>query len=164
MARKSRAPAAPPPGAESNFRTVARNRRATYDYEILDRFEAGLVLSGSEIKSLRQGKGSIQEAYVRPRHGELWLIGATIPRYEAATHDGHDPGRDRKLLLHRKQIRQVEQAVEEKGLTAVPIHLFIARGLAKLEIGIARGKRQFDKRQTLARREAERRIRQAVRT
>lgn len=145
--------------------TIARNRRATYDYEILDRFEAGLVLTGSEIKSLRQGKGSIAEAYIRPDDGELLLVGANIPRYEsAAALQNHEPTRPRKLLLHKKEIAQALAAFEQRGLTLVPISLFInARGLAKLAFGIGRGKRQYEKRESIAKREAERAIQAGLR-
>ena len=144
-------------------RSVARNRRATYDYEILERTEAGLVLSGSEIKSLREGRASIQEAYVRPRDGEMWLVGAHISQYEAANQNNHDPKRDRKLLLHRREIAHLQEAFEQKALTIVPMHLYIARGLAKLEIGVGRGRRRYDKRAAMAARDAARRMRAAVR-
>ena len=148
----------------ANFRTIARNKRATFNYAVLERFEAGLALTGTEIKAIREGKASIAEAYVRPRDRELWLVGATIARYEAASHGNHDPTRDRKLLLHRREIRELTEGAEQKGLTVVPIHLYLKRGLAKLEIGLGRGKRQYDKRQAIAKREAERRMRQSVRT
>ena len=144
-------------------RSVARNRRATHDYDIQERAEAGLVLSGSEIKSLREGKASIQEAYVRPRDGEMWLVGAHIAPYEAANQYNHDPKRDRKLLLHRREIERLAEAFDQKSLTIVPIHLYIARGLAKLEIGVGRGRRHYDKRDALATRDADRQMRAAVR-
>lgn len=145
------------------LRTIARNRRATYDYDIQERFEAGLALTGTEIKSLRQGKASIVEAYVRPRAGELWLVGATIPRYEAANRYNHEPTRDRKLLLHRREIREIEEAFAQQGLTLVPLQLYLRRGLAKIEIGVGRGRRKYDKRQALRRQEAERQMRRALR-
>ena len=163
MSKKSK-PKAPRAASEDpNARSISRNRRAGFDYEILKRYEAGLALTGTEIKSLREGKASIAEAYVRPLRGELWLIGANISRYEAAGRDSHDPTRDRKLLVHRREIREVAAAVEERGLTLVPIHLFLRRGLAKLEFGLGRGRRQYDKRQAIARREAERGIREGMR-
>ena len=145
--------------------TVARNRRATYDYAISERFEAGLVLTGSEIKSLRQGKGSIAEAYIRPEHGELVLVGANIPRYEsAAAFQNHEPTRPRTLLLHKREIRQAMAAFEQRGLTLVPISLFInARGLAKLAFGVGRGKREYEKRDSIAKREADRAMQAALR-
>lgn len=163
MSKKSKPKAARATSEDPNARSIARNRRAGFDYEILKRYEAGLALTGTEIKSLRAGKASIAEAYVRPLRGELWLIGANISRYEAAGRDSHDPTRDRKLLVHRREIREVTAAVEERGLTLVPIHLFLRRGLAKLEIGLGRGRRQYDKRQVIARREAERGMREGMR-
>ena len=165
-ARKRTAKKGPAPrtdGAEANFQTIARNRRASYDYDISERYEAGLALEGSEIKSIRQGKASIAEAYVRPRQRELWLVGATIARYDAASRFGHEPTRDRKLLLHRREVREIEEAFERSGLTVIPIHLYIKRGLAKLEIGVGRGRSKGDKRQTMAKREAEHQMRAAVR-
>lgn len=162
--RKKSKPKTPRGTSEDlNARSITRNRRASYDYEIIKRYEAGLALTGTEIKSLRAGKASIAEAYVRPLQGELWLIGANISRYEAAGRDSHDPARDRKLLVHRREIREVAAAVEERGLTLVPIHLFLRRGLAKLEFGLGRGRRQYDKRQAIARREAERKMREGMR-
>jgi len=149
--------------AADNFRSVARNRRATYDYDIRERYEAGLVLTGTEIKALRQGKGSIAEAYVRPRDGELWLVGANIARYEAGTTNDHEPTRERKLLLHKREIRSLTDEFEQSSLTLVPIHLYLARGLAKLQIGVGRGRRQYDKRQKISHRDAARQMREAVR-
>ena len=150
-------------GDRSNFRTVARNRRATHDYAIQERFEAGLVLTGTEIKSLRAGRGSIAEAYVRPRNGELWLVGATIPPYEAANQFNHKPTRDRKLLLHGREIRTLAAAFDQRSLTITPLHLYISRGLAKLEIGVGRGRREHDKRQVIAKRDADRQMQRALR-
>ena len=150
-------------GDSSNFRTVARNRRATYDYAIQERFEAGLVLTGTEIKSLRAGRGSIAEAYVRPRNGELWLVGATIPPYEAANQFNHELTRDRKLLLHGREIRSLAAAFDQRSLAIAPLHLYIIRGLAKLEIGVGRGRREHDKRQVIAKRDADRQMQRALR-
>ena len=165
MAKKSkRRKAAQEEAASSGRRSVARNRRATYDYDILDRYEAGLVLTGTEIKSLRAGKASIAEAYARPREGEMWLIGSHIAPYDAASHFNHEPKRERKLLLHRREIRVLAEAFEQKSLTIVPIHLYISRGLAKLEIGVARGRRQYDKRDQLSERAAARQMREALRS
>ena len=160
--KKKRPPrsAADPHG---NFSTIARHRRATYDYEIHTRYEAGLVLTGTEIKSLRQGKGSIAQGYVRPRDGELWLVGADIPLYEPANRYNHEPTRDRKLLLHKRELRALSEAFEQRGLTIVPLHLYLHRGLAKLEIGVGRGRRRHDKRQVIARRQADRQIQRAIR-
>ena len=144
-------------------RSIARNRRARFDYEILERMEAGLVLTGTEIKSLRGGKASIQEAYVRPRDGEVWLVGAHIAPYEAGNQFNHEPKRDRKLLLHRREITKLEESFDQKSLTIVPIHLYLSRGLAKLEIGVGRGKRRHDKRDKMSARDAARQMREAVR-
>lgn len=144
-------------------RSIARNRRATFDYEIMERMEAGLVLTGTEIKSLRGGKASIQEAYVRPHEGEVWLVGAHIAPYEAGNQFNHEPKRDRKLLLHRREIAKLEEAFDQKSLTIVPIHLYLSRGLAKLEIGVGRGKRRYDKRDQMSARDAARQMREAVR-
>jgi SsrA-binding protein len=145
-------------------RTVALNRRATHDYEILERHEAGIALTGSEIKSIRDGKVSLQEAYARPERGELWLIGAHIAQYGPAAQFGHDPKRKRKLLLHRGEIRELAAAVDQRGLTLVPLRLYLKDGLAKLEVGLARGRRQYDKRQAIAKREAARDMERAVRS
>lgn len=150
-------------GATENERVVARNRRALYQYEILRRYEAGLSLTGSEIKSVRAGRVSIQEAYCRPRDGDLYLVGAHIARYEPSGEANHEPTRDRRLLLHRREIIQLEQAFEQRGLTLVPLRLYLTRGLAKLEIGVARGRRQHEKRDRLAERDARRQIERALR-
>ena len=146
--------------AEKN---VAVNRKAQRDYEILRRLEAGIALTGSEIKSVRGGKISLQEAYVRPEHGDLWLLGAHISPYEAASYLGHEPRRSRRLLLHRAEIRDLSHEVEANGLTLIPLRLYLKDGLAKVEVGLARGRRQYDKRQALARREAERDVERALR-
>ncbi len=158
--KKAAAQAAP---ANGGARSVARNRRATYDYEILERYEAGLVLRGTEIKALRQGKGSIAEAYVRPKDGELWLVGANIARYEAGNRFNHEPTRDRKLLLHKREIRALTEEFEQRSLTIIPLHLYLSRGIAKLEIGVGRGRKRHDKRDKISHREAQRQIREAVR-
>ncbi len=150
-------------GTAEQSRVIARNRRANYDYDISQRFEAGLVLTGTEIKALRAGKGSIAEAYVRPRGGELWLIGATIARYDAGTTKGHDPTRDRKLLLHKREIDSLVDSFEQRSLTIIPLQLYIIRGLAKLQVGLGRGRRQHDKRQKISHRDAAKQIREALR-
>ena len=149
-------------GAAANDRVVARNRRAGYQYEILKRYEAGIELRGSEIKSIRLGRASIAEAYCRPRGGELWLVGAHIPRYEPAGNDNHEPVRDRRLLLHKRELRDLQAAFEQRGLTLVPVALTLRRGLAKLELGIGRGKQEYEKRQDIAKRDADREIQRAL--
>ena len=144
-------------------KTVSSNKKAAFDYHLLKRVEAGLSLTGTEIKSIRDGSVSIREAYVRPKEGELWLVGAHIAKYAPAAGTNHEPTRDRKLLLHKRQIRELEREATTAGATIVPTRLYLKNGLAKLEIAMARGKRKYDKRQTIAKREAERRMQQAVR-
>jgi SsrA-binding protein len=131
---------------------------------VLERREAGLVLTGSEIKSIREGKVSLQEAFARPEKGELWLLGCHIAEYSAAAHFGrHEPRRPRKLLLHRSEIRELSAAVERRGLTLVPLRLYLKDGRAKVELALARGRRQYDKREAIARREAAREVERALR-
>lgn len=153
----------PSAGAGDGVKNVAVNRRARRDYEILERLETGIALSGSEVKSVRDGKVSLQEAFARPERGELWLHGAHIAPYEAASHFGHEPRRPRRLLAHRAEIRELARQVEQKGLTLIPLRLYLKKGLAKVEIGLARGRRQYDKREAIARREAQREIERALR-
>jgi SsrA-binding protein len=138
-------------------KTVVSNRRATHDYEILDRFEAGIVLSGAEVKSLRGGRGSLAQAYARVHGGEVWIEGMHIPPYEQQMDKRtYDPVRTRKLLLHRREIDRLIGAVAEKGLALVPLRVYFAHGLAKMDLGLGRGRRQFEKRQVLAEREHKR--------
>jgi SsrA-binding protein len=140
------------------IKTVATNRKAFHNYSIQDTFEAGIVLTGTEIKSIRSGRVSLGEAYVRPEGGELWLMGAHIARYEAASYLSHEPARPRKLLLHRKEINSLTGRIAEKGFTLVPIRLYIKDRTAKVEIALAKGKKLYDKRETIIRRETEREI------
>jgi SsrA-binding protein len=144
-------------------KTVSVNKKASFDYHLLRRLEAGLALTGTEIKSIRAGNVSIREAYVRPREGELWLIGAHVAKYAPAAGQNHEPRRDRKLLLHRREIRDLEREATTAGATIVPTRLYLKDGRAKLEIALARGKRKYDKREAIAKREAERSMRRAVR-
>jgi SsrA-binding protein len=148
---------------EHVYKNVALNRRAGHDYEILDRVEAGIALTGSEIKSIREGKISLQEAYARPEHGEMWLHGAHIAQYAPARYFGHEPRRPRRLLLHRAQIRELSRQVEQRGLTLVPLRLYLKDGKAKLELGLARGRKSYDKREAIAKREANREVERALR-
>jgi SsrA-binding protein len=141
---------------EEGQKTVATNRRARFDYEILERLEAGIVLTGSEVKSLRAGRASLTEAFARVRDGEVWLENMHIPPYEQGEKRGYDPKRTRKLLLKRAQIERLIGKTAERGLALVPIRLYFAHGLAKVEIGLAKGKRQYEKRQTIAEREMRR--------
>jgi len=159
MAKKrAQADNATPPGD----RVITQNRRAHHDYFIDDTIEAGIVLTGSEIKSIRDGKITISEAYVRVDNGELWLIGANITPYTHGAYANHDPARPRKLLVHRKQVEELRAATEKKGMTLVPLRVRIRNGRAKVDVGTARGKNLYDKRQTLAERDAKRSMQVAV--
>jgi SsrA-binding protein len=151
------------PKADPDQRTVVSNRRARRDYEILERFEAGIVLSGAEVKSLRGGRGSLAEAFARVRGGEVWVEGMHIPPYEQAMdRRSYDPIRARKLLLHRKEIERLIGKTAERGLALVPLRVYFKHGLAKMEIALGRGKRQFEKRQAIAEREHEREMHRAA--
>jgi SsrA-binding protein len=138
-----------PPG------TVVSNRRARHDYEILDTVEAGIVLRGSEVKTLREGKASLQDAYAEVQGGDV-LLHMRIPAYSHTGYEGHEPSRPRKLLLHRKEIDQLARRVAERGLTLVPLRIYFKSQLVKVELGVARGKRAYDKRQAMAKRDAQR--------
>jgi SsrA-binding protein len=142
---------------------VAVNRKALHDYDVLERVEAGLVLQGSEIKSIRQGRVNLREAFARPEAHELWLLNAHIAQYESAGRFGHEPTRKRKLLLHKSQIRELTRAVEQQGLTLVPLRLYLKDGRAKVELALVRGRKQYDKRAAIAKREAQREMERAVR-
>jgi SsrA-binding protein len=142
---------------ESNARVVAHNRKARFNYEIGEVFEAGLALTGTEVKSLRQGKATIAESYADSRGGEIWLLNATIPEYLQGGRFNHAPKRPRKLLLHRKQINKLMGAVEREGMTLVPLKLYFnVKGRAKVELALARGKKLHDKRETEKKRSWER--------
>jgi len=141
---------------------IAENRRARHDYHLLERFEAGLVLTGTEVKSLRQGRADLARSYADLRGGELWLVGSHISTYEQGSTGQHDPDRDRKLLLHRRQIDSLLGKVQEKGLTVVPTRLYFKNGRAKVELAVARGKELRDKRRDIAKREADRQIERAL--
>ncbi len=148
---------------ESNNKVIATNRKAFHNYFILEGFEAGIALTGTEIKSVREGHISLNEAYIRPEAGELFLVGAHIARYEPGSYMSHEPTRDRKLLMHRNQIRYLASKVQEKGLTLVPIKVYLKDGRAKLEVAVARGKKLYDKREAIAERESDRELERAVR-
>jgi SsrA-binding protein len=148
-----------PKGDPAGQKTVVSNRRARHEYEILERFEAGIVLSGAEVKSLRGGHGSLAEAFGRVRDGEVWIEGMHIPPYAQAMDKArHDPTRPRKLLLHRKEIERLIGKTAERGLALVPLRVYFTHGLAKMELGLGRGRRQFEKRQAIAEREHRREI------
>ena len=135
---------------------VAQNRKARHDYHIDDTFEAGLVLTGTEVKSLREGRASLVDGYASVQDGEVWLHNVHIPEYTQGTWTNHEPRRVRKLLLHRDQIRKLSAKTKESGLTIIPTALYFKDGYAKVEIGVARGKKSYDKRHSLAEREAKR--------
>ncbi len=138
-------------------KVVAENRRARFDYEITDTFEAGLVLVGTEVKSLREGKANIAESYVAPENDELWLINADIPEYRFGNRFNHEPRRKRKLLLHRREIDRLTQSVQRQGMTIVPLKMYFnEKGIVKLLIGLARGKKLHDKRETEKKRDWQR--------
>jgi SsrA-binding protein len=141
---------------------IADNRRARHDYELLERFEAGLVLTGTEVKSLRQGRASLAQAFADVRDGEVWLVGAEIATYEQGNIANHEPSRDRKLLLHRSQIESLYGKVRERGLTLVPTRMYWKGGRAKVEIALARGKQTIDKRRDIAKRDADRAMQRAL--
>jgi SsrA-binding protein len=137
-------------------KVVASNRKARHDYELLERFECGITLTGTEVKSLRLGRASLVESYARVRDGEVWLEGMHIPVYEQGDKRTHLPVRPRKLLLHRREIDEIQRATQEKGLALVPLRVYFAHGMAKVDLAVARGKRHHEKRQAIAKREAQR--------
>jgi SsrA-binding protein len=143
---------------DENVHVVATNRKARHDYFIEDRYEAGIALKGSEIKSVRAGHVSLREGYVTVHRNELWLMDVHIAQYDQAGHWTHNPTRPRKLLLHRREIDRLARDAQERGYTIVPLRMYILGKYAKVEIGLARGKRQYDKRRTIAKRDAKRRI------
>ncbi|MGD2105741.1 MAG: SsrA-binding protein SmpB [Anaerolineae bacterium] len=146
------------------IKVVARNRKARHDYHIEDRYEAGLVLKGTEIKSIREGRVSLQDGFVRPRDGELWLLDVHIGPYKpAGRYYGHDPRRPRKLLLHRYQIDRLIGEVERSGYTIIPLQMYLKDGRAKVEIALAKGKTKRDKRRSIAEQDAQREIERALR-
>lgn len=145
------------------IKIVSKNRRASFDYHLLDRFEAGLVLTGTEIKSVRANQVSLRRGFVQAREGELWLIEANIAPYIHGNRENHEPTRPRKLLLHRREINKIIYALAQKGLTVVPTKMYLKDGLAKVEIALARGKAGRDKRSDLAKRDSQRQIERALR-
>lgn len=152
-----------PAESSGRVRVVATNRRARRNYSIIDSFEAGLVLMGSEVKSLREGKMELKDSYGDIRRGEAWLVGAHISPYEFAREGGHEPERERKLLLHRREIDRIAGQVAEKGLTLVPLQVYFKNGKAKVELALAKGKTGVDKRHSLREREHAREMERAIR-
>jgi SsrA-binding protein len=149
--------------AESERKLIAKNRRGRYDYEILDTVEAGIALLGPEVKSLRAGKASLSDAYAVVRRGEVFLVNAHISPYAQAARENPDPRRERKLLLHRAEIARLQGKVAERGLTLVPLSLYFKDGRAKVELALARGKRRYDKREAIRKREEDRELRRIAR-
>lgn len=144
------------------IKTIATNRKAYHNYHIGESIEAGIVLAGSEIKSIRNGRVSLGDAYVKPEAGELWLLNTHIGRYEASSYLSHEPKRPRKLLLHRKEINSLTSKISEKGLALVPVRIYIKDSIAKVEIALAKGKKLYDKRESITRRETEREMGRAM--
>jgi len=146
------------------IKVIATNRKAYHNYHIGESVEAGIALTGTEIKSVREGRVVLGDSYVRPQNGELWLVNAHIARYDAGSYMSHEPTRSRKLLLHKKQIAELASQVAEKGFTLVPTKLYIKGSLAKVEVALAKGKKLYDKREAIARREVDREIERATKT
>lgn len=144
--------------ANDDIKVVSRNRKAHHDYEIIDSLEAGLVLLGSEIKSIRAGRVNITEGFAQYKDGEMWLLNVHISPYDEASIFGHEPLRPRKLLLHKKEIAQLFSRVREKGFTLVPLQLYLKRGRAKIQLAVVRGKKDYDKRESIRAKEDKRRI------
>jgi len=142
---------------------IVMNRKARHDYEILETYETGIALVGTEVKSLRVGKANLKDSYAAVKNGEVWLYGVHISPYSHGNIYNHSPERDRKLLLHRREIRRLIGKTKETGLTLVPLRMYFKRGKAKVELGLARGKRQYDKRQAIAKRDVEREVKREMR-
>lgn len=148
--------------AKDEIHVVASNRKAYHDYQVEETHEAGIVLRGTEIKSVRAGRVSLRDSYAQIEHGEAYLLNVHISAYEPASRENVDPHRTRKLLLHRQEINRLMGRVQEKGLTIVPLRMYLKKNKAKVELGLVRGKRQFDKRATIAQRESDREIQRAL--
>jgi SsrA-binding protein len=148
--------------AEEGIKSICRNRRAFHEYAIQDRLECGIVLTGTEVKSLREGSASLEEAYAKVQGGEVWLIGSDIPEYSMAHRMNHKPKRPRKLLLHRREIAKFAGKASERGLTLVPLRMYFKEGRAKVELAVAKGKQVHDKREALKKSDAQRDIRRAM--
>ncbi len=147
---------------EKGRRLIASNKKARHDYTILDTYEAGIALMGTEVKSLRAGRASLVDSFAQEKDGEIYLYGLHIPEYAMGTWTNHEPRRTRKLLLRRDEIRRLLGKLKESGLTLVPLSMYFSDGWAKVELGLARGKKDYDKRQTLAQRDADREISRAM--
>jgi SsrA-binding protein len=145
-------------GKPDGERVIATNRKARHEYSILETFEAGIALKGAEVKSLRQGRASLQESYAALKNGEVWLLDMHISPYEQAADDSYEPTRKRKLLLHKKEIRRLVGKLAEKGLTLIPLRAYFKHGIAKVELALAKGKRAYDKREAIRRRDMQREL------
>jgi SsrA-binding protein len=148
---------------DSGVKIVARNRRARHEYDLMERVEAGMVLTGTEVKSLRNGKASLDDAYAEVDGGEVWLKGCDIPEYVQGNRENHLPKRTRKLLLHRHEIAKLASKTSEKGITLVPLSIYFKKGMAKIELSLARGRKTFDKREAIKKQDAKRDIDRAMR-
>jgi len=148
--------------ADEGIKSICRNRRAFHEYAISDRLECGIVLTGTEVKSLREGTANLEDAYAKLENGEVWLIGSDIPEYAMGNRLNHKPKRPRKLLLHRREIGKFADKATQRGFTLVPLRMYFKRGRAKIELGVARGKQMHDKRQDQKKAEAQREIRRAL--
>jgi SsrA-binding protein len=144
------------------MKILAQNRKAHHDYHLYDTYEAGIVLTGTEIKSARSGRVNLRDSYVQLREGEAWLVNVHIAPYTAGSRENHEPRRDRKLLLHQREIWRLQSAVQEKGLTIVPLRMYLKSNRAKVEIAVAKGKKLYDKRAAIEKRETQRRIEQEI--
>ncbi|MCA9923841.1 MAG: SsrA-binding protein SmpB [Anaerolineales bacterium] len=147
----------------SGIKVVAKNKKARFEYHLLDFYEAGLVLTGTEIKSVRVHQVSLQRSFVQPKNGELWLMEAHIAEYKHGNRENHDPTRPRKLLLHRREINKILDELAQKGVTLVPTQMYLKNGRAKIEVALARGKKLYDKRADMAKRDAKRQVERALR-
>jgi SsrA-binding protein len=147
---------------DEGIQVVCRNKRAFHEYQVMDRLECGLVLTGTEVKSLRDGQASLEDAYAKVEDGEVWLLGSEIPEYAMGNRMNHKPKRPRKLLLHRREIGKFVGKASQRGFTLVPLRLYFRNGLAKVELAVARGKQLHDKRQDLKKADAQRDIRRAM--
>lgn len=145
-----------------NIKVVCQNKKARYDYEIIEVIEAGMILLGTEVKSLRQGRANLKDSYARIKDGELFLMQCHISPYTHAYYDNHEPDRVRKLLVHKREIKRLQGKTQEKGLTLVPLKIYFKDGKAKVELALARGKRSYDKRETLKRKTEERELQRAI--
>lgn len=149
---------------KENEKVVTTNRKARHDYEIIDSMEAGIVLLGSEIKAIRESRVNLTDTYARFKQGELWLIGMHISPYTKAAMENHEPLRDRKLLMHKQELKRLNRQVEEKGITLIPLKIYFRKHLVKVELGLARGKRKYDKRAAIAERDVKRDMERQTKT